>query len=637
MASAPVIKSKEFAAALKAARIGAPEAQYEVGLMFANGLGTPQDLTQAIVWISKAAERGLPAAQYLLATRYAGGIAVAKDDRLALAWFVRAADQGHTKAIFKLGQMLGNAHPQAQLACIREAADAGLPEAQHALGLSFVSGQGQGQDLRLAFLWYEKSARQGFAPAQYALACLFMEGKGTSHSPEDAVVWYRAAALQDHPAAQVALELIDQAQTPLRNGSIPRSRRRATSKERRKGSERWRKAAALGDADAAYQVALMHELGLGVEKDLALARDLYLSAAQQFDLRAQLALAKLLEAESAIDEALFWYEKAAHQCSSEAEFALGRLYAGNSKLPSDPLTGLTWYARSAASNNPAALWTLGQLLSGEVHHLVAACFAGAADRGLVEAQFRLGECYAQGQGVARDPAMAAQWWAQAATQGHGDAAHALAIAYLDGVGIPKDEVQAAFWLEKAAVAGHAKAQWNLGGLYASGGGGVAQDLTRAFHYCQQSAEQGFGPGQATLGLLYHRIGKAGLSELWLRKAAEQGDPEACFNLAMLLRSDVGTAQESAFIIQLLADAAEQGIAEAQFKLGYCYATADRVPFDPVEAHKWFLIACDSGYSLAEQNLAHSSATFPSATATEGERRARQWLKSFKSRHMKNDG
>ena len=41
--------------ALKDARIGDLEAQYEVGLMYANGAGTPQDLGQALEWMSRAA------------------------------------------------------------------------------------------------------------------------------------------------------------------------------------------------------------------------------------------------------------------------------------------------------------------------------------------------------------------------------------------------------------------------------------------------------------------------------------------------------------------------------------------------------------------------------------------------------
>jgi uncharacterized protein len=628
-------QSREFAAALKAARIGAPEAQYEVGLMYANGLGTAQDFSQAIAWISKAAQRGLPAAQYLLATRYAGGVYVPRDDRAALTWYLRASEQGHLKAKYKLGQMLASAQPQASLSYINEAAQAGVPEAQYDLGLACETGQGQSQDLHAAALWFERSALQGYAPAQYAYASFCMQGRGVTPMPQEAVRWYRCAAAQDYPPAQVALELIDQADLPLRDGSSGRGRRRGNTKERRKGSERWLKVAAGGDADAAYHVALMHESGLGVTQDLDIAKELYLVAAEQFDPRAQLALAKILESESDFEKALAWYERAALQGNQEAEFALGRLHSGHSGGGGDALTGLAWYARAAVRESPAALWNLGKLLSDDVKHLTAACFAGAAGAGMAEAQFRLGECYSLGLGLQADAQRAVQQWLLAAQQGHVQAAYGLGLAYRQGNGVPANLVQAVYWFEKAAAAGDAKAQWNLGGILISGGEGVSPDLKRAFQYCQQAADQGFAPGQAALGLLYSRMGKPALAERWLRKAAQQRDPEACYNLAMLLRNTQGAAKHSELILKCLTDASEQGLPQAQLKLGLMFATGDGVVPDPIEAHKWLLISQANGHLLAKPNVEHSLTLLTAEQASEGARRADYWLSHFKFLDVKN--
>ena len=76
-----------FNITIKSARIGMPEAQYEVGLMYANGVGVEQDFEQALHWIRQAAERGLSAAQYLLATRYAAGAGIERVDYKAFCWF----------------------------------------------------------------------------------------------------------------------------------------------------------------------------------------------------------------------------------------------------------------------------------------------------------------------------------------------------------------------------------------------------------------------------------------------------------------------------------------------------------------------------------------------------------------------
>ena len=75
MVSGNAVKDKRiFAETLKSARLGLADAQYEVGLMYANGIGVAQNIEQAVSWIKQSAQRGLPAAQYLLGTRYATGV-----------------------------------------------------------------------------------------------------------------------------------------------------------------------------------------------------------------------------------------------------------------------------------------------------------------------------------------------------------------------------------------------------------------------------------------------------------------------------------------------------------------------------------------------------------------------------------
>ena len=51
-------ESRNFERQLKQARIGDPVAQYEVGLMYANGLGVAKSVEQALAWTRAAAEKG---------------------------------------------------------------------------------------------------------------------------------------------------------------------------------------------------------------------------------------------------------------------------------------------------------------------------------------------------------------------------------------------------------------------------------------------------------------------------------------------------------------------------------------------------------------------------------------------------
>ena len=48
-------------------------------------------------------------------------------------------------------------------------------------------------------------------------------------------------------------------------------------------------------------------------------------------------------------------------------------------------------------------------------------------------------------------------------------------------------------------------------------------------------------------------------------------------------------------------AAEQGDADAQFNLGFAYATGEGVPQDDAEAVRWFRLAAEQGNALAQES------------------------------------
>jgi hypothetical protein len=83
-----------------------------------------------------------------------------------------------------------------------------------------------------------------------------------------------------------------------------------------------------------------------------------------------------------------------------------------------------------------------------------------AEHGNAPAQDRLGFMYANGDGVARDPAAAARWYRAAATQGFTAAQFTLGLIYAEGDGVPRDEVEALVWFDLAARAGDAEAVKN---------------------------------------------------------------------------------------------------------------------------------------------------------------------------------
>lgn len=76
-----------------AARRGNAYAQLQLGLMSLTGQGMPKDPNQEFYWYQKAAEQGLPAAQYDLAVMYHDGDGITRDDVRAYAWLL-LADKG---------------------------------------------------------------------------------------------------------------------------------------------------------------------------------------------------------------------------------------------------------------------------------------------------------------------------------------------------------------------------------------------------------------------------------------------------------------------------------------------------------------------------------------------------------------
>jgi ankyrin repeat protein len=96
------LRTKQFAAALRelqaAAERGDVQSQYLLGLVQANGLGTPVSDENARRWLTASAEKSNPDAAYALAGLLAGS-GSAQDRAAAERWVARAASEGHPVAV----------------------------------------------------------------------------------------------------------------------------------------------------------------------------------------------------------------------------------------------------------------------------------------------------------------------------------------------------------------------------------------------------------------------------------------------------------------------------------------------------------------------------------------------------------
>ena len=145
----------------------------------------------------------------------------------------------------------------------------------------------------------------------------------------------------------------------------------------------WKPLAEAGDAKARYNLGLMFQQGLGVEKDPQQARLLFAAAAKQGD--------------------------------ADAQYQLGLIYYQGEGVFRSNKEALHWWSQAAAQHHPRA-------------------------------QYNLGAFYAYGIGVQTDEAKALQLWQAAAEQGYRKAIEVMIRIYQNGeFGVQRNEQKSDHW------------------------------------------------------------------------------------------------------------------------------------------------------------------------------------------------
>ena len=161
-------------------------------------------------------------------------------------------------------------------------------------------------------------------------------------------------------------------------------------------------------------------------------------------------------------------------------------------------------------------------------------------------------------------------------------------------------------LRRDAERGDAVAQYKLGRCFHHlDSCGVQKDFSESVKWIRKAAEQGIPQAQGALGWLYF-CGEGvpqNFSEAvkWYRKAAEQGDGWAQNALANYYW---GVSFDFSEAVKWYRKAAEQGEVFAQNALAGCYYNGRGVSQDFSEAAKWFRKAAEQGNAPAQINLAY---------------------------------
>lgn len=238
----------------------------------------------------------------------------------------------------------------------------------------------------------------------------------------------------------------------------------------------------------------------------------------------------------------------------------------------------------------------------------------------------IGRIYAEGLGVSRDEARAAEAYRKGAEAGDAESAFALGVMLAEGRGVPKDRTAAATYFEAAARTGHALANYNLGVLFLIGDG-KPENPIRAAQHIEYAASQGVAAAQYDIAALYQTgtgvAADAYLAATWMHRAAEQGLAEAELDYAVMILRGFGLNADVPKAIDYLKSAAAKGLAAAQNRLAWCYAEGVRVGKNPLEAARWRLIAKAGG--LDDPALDTYVGKLSAADRARAERAANQWL------------
>jgi len=149
-------------------------------------------------------------------------------------------------------------------------ARAGNAEAELAVGLKYLSGDGIPKDETEALKWISQAAQKGNPAAEGWMGTLYAHGRGVRQDPAEAFVWFEKAAQQGDRKA-----MHDLANAYAEGSGVAVNYFEAA---------RWfSRAANLGYVDSAFNLAVLYERGDGVPQSLLDAYKWYAIAAGEGD------------------------------------------------------------------------------------------------------------------------------------------------------------------------------------------------------------------------------------------------------------------------------------------------------------------------------------------------------------------
>lgn len=368
---------------------------------------TPQDFEKALELFLSEAENGNVLAMYDLGRMYADGLGVESDNDKANKYYAKAlsgfeqveAQKAWKYTEYRIGKMfaqgLGTEQDYETAAQWFElSAEKKYKYAQYSLGRLYYRGQGVEQDFQTAFSLYLKSAKQGFPYADYEVAKMYWDGVGTEKDADKSNEHFKKAF---------------------------------------KGFEALEKKS--HDDKLQYRLGWMLQNGIGTQKDIARVKEYFAKSAKMGNVFAGYSLAKLILAEEnpnqeELKSAIHYLQKAADNeneickpIQALALYALGKIYLEGKHIPKDINKVILYLTQSAEQENEWAAYQLGKLylLGKDVPkdtEKALTYLTKSAVQGNQFAQYILGKLYLLGKDGPKDKELAIKWLTLSAEHGN---------------------------------------------------------------------------------------------------------------------------------------------------------------------------------------------------------------------------
>ncbi|ORZ20807.1 hypothetical protein BCR42DRAFT_370755 [Absidia repens] len=271
---------------------------------------------------------------------------------------------------------------------------------------------------------------------------------------------------------------------------------------------------------AQFIVGFHYEQGIIVSKNASMAKNYYLSSAQQDSPDAQAALGILLVDDRQFDTGLKWLHDAARMKNTRALVKLGTMHECGQGIAKDEHQALLYYKAACEQNDPSAHYLLGLHYRlgtlGLSQHLIQAGkhFTRSARLGFAPAQRLLGLMYMQGMLLGAATTSTPTTTATSETNRNEDQLQR------------KAEKTALLWFRRAASQGDVRAFGLVGACYQYGRGVTTNyDVAKEYYRKATRLAGPFqGVAQIALAQLLHQMGNHTEAITWFNRASTSATP-----------------------------------------------------------------------------------------------------------------